>query len=94
MLRTIDLLHPVEVPSVEMAKVLFDDPPRIRINGRWYYLHHSATAAMYAAERERYRYYPYEGSFGIGYVHFVPIKGQRGNLCTIEYWIAVERGTK
>ena len=55
-------------------------------------LHHTAKYPLYATRKGINRFFAYEGQFGTGYVRFVPIPGQRGSLCTIEYWIRKKEG--
>ena len=55
--------------------------------GKDYRLHHTAKYPIYASRTAPNRFYHYGGKFGNGFVRFMPIPGQRGSLCHIEYWI-------
>lgn len=87
--RTIDFTHPMAMGEIAHSTYYgFDGKlDHFENNGGTYRLHHSARYPIYASRFDRYRFYPYEGRYGTGYVRFVQIPNQRGSLCTIEYWI-------
>lgn len=60
-------------------------------DGVRYDLHHRAKFPRYAPRKDKDSFYAYEGKFGKGYVRFLPIPGERGALCTVEYWIRQEK---